>query len=193
MRRRSNPSGLTWSTTAPRSASRAPTIRSASVGSVTRRNSSVSKTSSVSAFTRASATSSNARSRRASVVRAGLSVAVVTGARTVAALYPRAGVDEPLLLHSLSEHGELIFAALDAGGPRRIVEIGSETGGFSKQLLDWAGDRGATLVTVEPHPTAEVRELAAVTPHFELVVGRSPGVLAKIEPGDAYVIDGDHN
>jgi hypothetical protein len=102
-------------------------------------------------------------------------------------------VDEPLLLHSLSEHGELIFAALDAARPRRIVEIGSETGGFSKQLLAWAGEHGATLATVEPQPTAEIRDLAAATPHFELVAGRSPGVLAAIEPGDAYVIDGDHN
>ena len=101
--------------------------------------------------------------------------------------------DEPLLLHSLSEHGELIFGALDAARPRRVVEIGSETGGFSKELLDWAGRNGATLVTVEPYPTPEVRELAATTEHFELITGRSPGVLAEIEPGDAYVIDGDHN
>jgi hypothetical protein len=102
-------------------------------------------------------------------------------------------VDEPLLLHSLSEHGELIFGALEAARPRRIVEIGSETGGFSKELLDWAGANGATLVTVEPFPTPEVRELAQSTPHFELVTGRSPGALATIEPADAYVIDGDHN
>ena len=102
-------------------------------------------------------------------------------------------MDEPLLLHSLSEHAELIFGALDAAQPTRIVEIGSETGGFSKQLLDWAGEHGATLVTVEPYPTPEVRELAERTPHFELVIGRSPGALAGLEPAGAYVIDGDHN
>jgi hypothetical protein len=102
-------------------------------------------------------------------------------------------VDEPLLLHSLSEHGELIFGALDAARPERIVEIGSETGGFSKELLEWAGANGATLATVEPYPTPEVRELADTTPHFELVIGRSPGVLAKLPPADAYIIDGDHN
>jgi hypothetical protein len=108
-------------------------------------------------------------------------------------LYPRAAVDEPLLLHSLSEHSELIVAALEAVQPRRIVEIGSETGGFSKQLLDWAGAHGATLVTVEPSPTPEIRELAASVDHFELVAGRSPGALAGVEPADVYVIDGDHN
>jgi hypothetical protein len=102
-------------------------------------------------------------------------------------------VDEPILLHSLSEHGELIFAALNAAAPRRIVEIGSETGGFSKELLDWASAHDATLVTVEPQPTAEIRALAASTDHFELVEGRSPGALAELEPADAYLIDGDHN
>ena len=101
--------------------------------------------------------------------------------------------DEPLLLHSLSEHGELIFGALDAARPRRIVEIGSETGGFSKELLDWCERNGATLTTVEPFPTPELRRLAHEARHFELVEGRSPGALEDIEPADAYVIDGDHN
>ena len=126
-----------------------------------------------------------------------LSSTVVTGGRTVAAVSGSSilarGVDEPILLHSLSEHGELIFAALDAVRPRRIVEIGSESGGFSKELLDWAGAHDATLVTVEPSPTKEIRELAEKLDHFELVVGRSPGVLDEVEPADAYVIDGDHN
>jgi hypothetical protein len=122
---------------------------------------------------------------------------VVTGGRTVAVasgfsiLAKR--VDEPLLLHSLSEHGELIFAALAAAAPRRIVEIGSETGGFTKQLLDWAGEHDARLATVEPQPTQEIRALAASADAFQLVEGRSPAALADLEPADAYVIDGDHN
>jgi hypothetical protein len=102
-------------------------------------------------------------------------------------------VDEPLLLHSLSEHGELIFGALEAARPRRVVEIGSETGGFSKELLDWTGAHGAELVTVEPFPTPEMRALAAEHDHFELVSERSPAALGGIAPADAYVIDGDHN
>jgi hypothetical protein len=102
-------------------------------------------------------------------------------------------VDEPLLLHSLSEHGEVIFAALDAAAPRRIVEIGSETGGFTKELLDWATAHDAQLATVEPQPTKEIRALAASVDAFRLVEGRSPAALADLDPADAYVIDGDHN
>src|SRR3954447_14573188 len=177
MRRCLNAAGAMWSASVPRSASRAPTSGNASAGSGTRRNRIVSKTSSVSAFTDGSVTSSKARSRRPSVLRVGLSAIVATalGRAKVSAVILAATVDEPLLLHSLSEHRELIFGALEAARPRRIVEIGSETGGFSKELLDWAGEHGATLVTVEPYPTPEVRELAATVEHFELVTGRSPG------------------
>jgi hypothetical protein len=100
---------------------------------------------------------------------------------------------EPLLLHSLSEHGELILAALGIARPKRIVEVGSETGGFSKELLDWAGANGATLATVEPFPTPELRRLAGAVEHFELIDGRSPAALADAAPADAYVLDGDHN
>jgi hypothetical protein len=102
-------------------------------------------------------------------------------------------VDEPLLLHSLAEHAELIFGALAAARPASIVEIGSETGGFSKELMTWAGENGATLSTVEPFPTPELRELDRVVGHFNLVAARSPAALAAIDPADAYVIDGDHN
>lgn len=101
--------------------------------------------------------------------------------------------DEPLLLHSLSEHRELIFGCLAAASPTRIVEIGSETGGFTRELIDWAGEHGARVTTIEPLPAPEVRALAATVDHFELVEGRSPEALAALPPADAYVVDGDHN
>ena len=102
-------------------------------------------------------------------------------------------MDEPLLLHSLLEHRDLIFGCLDAAGARRIVEIGSETGGFTKALVDWASEHGATVATVEPRPTAEIARLAESNEHFELVEGRSPDALAEAGAADVYVIDGDHN
>jgi hypothetical protein len=102
-------------------------------------------------------------------------------------------MDDPLLLHSLLEHRDLIFGCLEAAGARRIVEIGSETGGFTKALVDWAGGHGATVATVEPRPTPEIARLADSNGHFELVEGRSPEALADAGAADAYVIDGDHN
>jgi hypothetical protein len=48
-------------------------------------------------------------------------------------------------------------------------------------------------VTVEPCPIDEVRELDARSEHFSLVEGRSPEALERVEPADAYLVDGDHN
>jgi hypothetical protein len=99
-----------------------------------------------------------------------------------------------LLLHSLSELRELIFSVIDAASPRSLVEIGSETGGFTVQLVSWAKENGARLVTIDPSPDEAVRELsrAHVGTHV-LVLEKSPSALARCEKADLYLIDGDHN
>lgn len=99
----------------------------------------------------------------------------------------------PLLLHSMSLFGMQIFPCLDAVGPKRIVEIGSETGGFTTELTGWAAAHGATLVSIDPSPSASTEELARDNPHLVLVKGRSPAALSHIARGDVYLIDGDHN
>jgi hypothetical protein len=101
-------------------------------------------------------------------------------------------VTMPLMLHSLTEHGTVIFGCLDAVGARSVVEVGSEHGGFTTQLVEWAGRNGATAASVEPFPADAVRELAESAPHFRLVEGRSPQALRELEPADTYVLDGDH-
>jgi hypothetical protein len=101
--------------------------------------------------------------------------------------------DDDILIYSLSEHRDLIFRCLEAAEPRRVVEIGSEAGGMTRELARWASEKGARVVTVEPFPIDEVREMDARSEHFSLVEGRSPEALERIEPADAYLIDGDHN
>jgi hypothetical protein len=100
---------------------------------------------------------------------------------------------DDILIYSLSEHRDLIFECLDAVAPERVVEIGSEAAGMTRELVLWAERSGARFVTVEPFPIDEVREMDARLEHFELVEGRSPGALEGIEPAGAYLIDGDHN
>ena len=100
--------------------------------------------------------------------------------------------DEPLLLHSLSLFEALIVRCLEAAGARRVVEIGSETGALTLPLAEWAAAHDAVVVSVDPEPPQRVREAAERLP-IEVVAGPSPDVLADIERGDAYVIDGDHN
>ena len=107
--------------------------------------------------------------------------------------YPRR-VARDLLLYSLREHRELIERCLAVAAPKRVVEIGSEAGGFTREMVDWAERNDAHFTTVEPYPIDEVRDLAERhAGAFELVVGRSPAALADVAPADVYVVDGDHN
>jgi hypothetical protein len=100
---------------------------------------------------------------------------------------------DDVLIYSLSEHRDLIFECLEAVAPKRIVEIGSEAAGMTREMARWAEQHDAQFAAVEPFPITEVREMAARSSHFSLVEGRSPEALAAIEPADAYLVDGDHN
>jgi hypothetical protein len=101
--------------------------------------------------------------------------------------------DGPLLLHSLETVSDLILRALDLAAPERIVEIGSESGGFTLALAGWAREHGATLVSVDPQPAPVVGAAAAGGEPIEIVTEPSPGALEGIAPAGAYVVDGDHN
>lgn len=95
-----------------------------------------------------------------------------------------------LLLHSLSEFREIIFALIEASSPKHIVEIGSETGTFTQQVVDWALAHDATVTTIDPFPAAELRKLSN---GYRLVEAKSPAALRGLPPGEVYLIDGDHN
>jgi Methyltransferase domain len=86
-----------------------------------------------------------------------------------------------------------ILACIEAVRPRRIVEIGSETGSFTEEMTEWAQANGATLVSIDPSPSDSTEELAQHSPHLVLVKGRSPAALDHLAHGDVYLIDGDHN
>lgn len=103
------------------------------------------------------------------------------------------GVQPPLLLHSLAEFRELIFACLEAAEARIVVEVGGEEGLFTGELLAWAESRDGAVYCVEPHPSSHLRQLLDASPAGHLVEARSPEALDKIEAPDAYLLDGDHN
>jgi hypothetical protein len=101
---------------------------------------------------------------------------------------------DDVLIYSLSEHRDLIFALFEAAAPSSVVEIGSEAGGMTREMCDWASaGEGRSFTAVEPFPVVEVRSLAASCAGFTLVEGRSPEALADVPAADAYLIDGDHN
>lgn len=102
-------------------------------------------------------------------------------------------MDRPLLLHSLREYRAILVRCFEAVDARRFVEIGSESGAVTRELVELALGRGGSVTTVEPAPAPEVVELARTEPAFRLVVGHSPAALDDVEPADAWVVDGDHN
>jgi hypothetical protein len=100
----------------------------------------------------------------------------------------------PLLLHSLKEFDEIIFALLARVRPRSVLEIGSETGAFSDRLIRFCAESGGELVTVEPSPSAHLVEEALRSETFHLYQGMSLAYL--VDPGcrsEFAIIDGDHN
>lgn len=100
--------------------------------------------------------------------------------------------ERPLLLHSLHEFWSLIAPCLDAVTPASIVEIGSEAGTFTEDLLGWAQEHGASVAAVEPWPQPIHRRLVQERA-LRLIEGKSPEILKDIGAFDVYVIDGDHN
>jgi hypothetical protein len=99
----------------------------------------------------------------------------------------------PLLLHSLTEFRDLILSCLDAAEARTVLEIGSESGAFTRELLTFAATRDGEVWCVEPYPTLEVEQLDGGEPRFHLIAGRSPEALEGLGAVDAYIVDGDHN
>jgi len=102
-------------------------------------------------------------------------------------------VDRPLLLHSLREYRAILLRCFEAVDARSFVEIGSESGAVTQELVELVVARHGSLTTLEPFPTPEVVELDRAEPAFRLVIGHSPGALADVDAADAWVVDGDHN
>ena len=100
---------------------------------------------------------------------------------------------QPLLLHSLTEFRDLIRSCFETAGVRDVLEIGSESGAFTRELLEFVSDRDGALWCIEPAPTLELEQLDSGEQRFRLVKGRSPEALVGVEACDAYVVDGDHN
>lgn len=99
----------------------------------------------------------------------------------------------PLLLHSLREYRAILQRCFDAVDAHSFVEIGSESGDVTRELVDLALARRGRVTTVEPMPAPDVIALDRDEPAFRLVVGYSPAALADVDAADAWVVDGDHN
>jgi hypothetical protein len=87
----------------------------------------------------------------------------------------------------------LIVRMLDAVAPRVVIEVGSDRGDFTRELLGWASGRDAEVIAIDPEPAPELLELAEERPELRLVSEPSPDALADLPEPGVIVLDGDHN
>lgn len=103
-------------------------------------------------------------------------------------------VDPPGWGYSLANVREIVIRCLDAAAVGSILEIGAYAGELTSAMLDWAKTSGATIVTMDPEPPDELREVGLAYPELEILEELSHDVLARLDSlPDCVVIDGDHN
>lgn len=78
--------------------------------------------------------------------------------------------------------------------PKHIVEIGSDTGLNTKNILSYCEEVDSTLTSIDPKPNFDVDKLKEQYPcKFELIEDLSLNVLPSLDDVDVILIDGDHN
>lgn len=98
-----------------------------------------------------------------------------------------------LLIHSMGEFQSLILPVLDFIKPRKLVEIGSEHGGLTTILGNWAVGNDAHLTSVDPAPSPAFRQWAAQAQRFTHLEKPSLQAIDQLAGTDCWFIDGDHN
>jgi hypothetical protein len=94
--------------------------------------------------------------------------------------------------YSLANLRELLIGCLEIAGAHSVIEIGSDRGILTGELLDWAGGE-REIVAVDPTPHRALEALVREHPELRLVRETSLRVLPEIELADAVILDGDHN
>jgi GT2 family glycosyltransferase/glycosyltransferase involved in cell wall biosynthesis len=75
-----------------------------------------------------------------------------------------------------------------------IVEVGSDTGVNTKNILDYCMDNNAHMTAVDPFPKFDVDEFKSnYGDKFEIYTDLSLSVLPLLEDYDVILLDGDHN
>lgn len=98
-----------------------------------------------------------------------------------------------LLIHSMAEFRSLVEPALDLVKPLKIAEIGSEHGGMTTILSQWAVINGAHLTSIDPEPSQLFTDWASATSAFTHLAKPSLACISQLNDIDCWFIDGDHN
>jgi hypothetical protein len=94
---------------------------------------------------------------------------------------------------SLVPFGEIVMPLLDAVSPASVVEVGADRGDFTRELLAWAGGKGASVTAIDSEPRPELLRLSEAHPELTLIQELSTEALGSLPLADAMILDGDHN
>ncbi|MDR1820053.1 MAG: class I SAM-dependent methyltransferase [Methanobrevibacter sp.] len=79
-------------------------------------------------------------------------------------------------------------------GIKNIVEIGSEGGGHTNKLINYAKNNNGIIYSIDPFPKYDYKDLESkYKNNFKQYVDLSLNVLPLLKNIDAVLIDGDHN
>lgn len=101
----------------------------------------------------------------------------------------------PIIVLAMYQFWEIVIEPmLEAARPESIVEIGSDKGNTTRNLLAFAERTGATVHSIDPLPRYDVDEWRErYGEHFVFHRALSLEALPHIDRIDAILIDGDHN
>ena len=89
---------------------------------------------------------------------------------------------------------ETIFPLIKKIRPKHIVEIGSETGKNTKNILNYCEENNSKLTSIDPNPIFNVNELKEkYGKKFEFFEDLSLRTIPFLDEFDMILIDGDHN
>jgi hypothetical protein len=94
--------------------------------------------------------------------------------------------------YSLANVRELLIGCLEIADAGSVIEIGSDRGLLTAELLNWAAGQ-REIVAVDPAPHPDLEALERDHPELRLIRDTSHEVLREVELSDAIVLDGDHN
>ena len=89
---------------------------------------------------------------------------------------------------------ETILPIIEKIKPKHIVEVGSDTGINTRNILEYCETNNAKLTSIDPSPNFDVDELKErYACDFEFYKDLSLNILPFLEKFDIILIDGDHN
>ena len=97
------------------------------------------------------------------------------------------------LIHSMAHLSSIYLPALKMTGAIKICEIGSELGGNTSILLEYADENHGHIICIDPCPDNNLYEKLINKENISFIKDKSLNAIFNIDCIDVWFVDGDHN